>query len=316
MLYSREIIKAIYRSLPEELNQVVAAPETAAANDEIARIYNLEKNQRLAMGDEITMRLLGVTTGSSFIPNLQTRLGVTLEIAQKIAGDIQTTVLAKVPEKILAAQENYARTKLTDTEDNHDLIESVHDESGAENIRKILKANAGADRDKLIGDQLKKLPEALQQAIQIVPWKSAVKEIALLNKLDLAQIVAVERETMFVVYGFEDEKNYLANIMREANLDEALATTITTDLNEKVFKVIINRADEVKPATEKTTVRVPEIPPTNLPMVEEWEVAHDVAPATSEVGSKVQEVRKEESKAPLPDYRYPDGKDPYREPLM
>ena len=54
-------------------------------------------------------------------------------------------------------------------------------------------------------------------------------------------------------------------------------------------------------------------------MVKKGEVAHNVAPATSEVGSKNQEVRMgetEKPKMPTPTVHYPGGQDPYREPLV
>ncbi|MEX2013723.1 MAG: hypothetical protein WD897_02305, partial [Parcubacteria group bacterium] len=177
----------------------------------------------------------------------------------------------------------------------------------------------------LIENQLKKLPEALQQAIKIVPWQSVVKEIALLHKLDLAQIVAVERETTLVIHGFEDEKNYLPNIRREASLDEAAATAITAALNERVFKVIANKARESKPAPENIIANVPEIPLEMHPMIEKGEMAHDIPHVEQTTDNRQPPVEKREPNSPeppkkeavkLPDYRYPDGKDPYREPLV
>ncbi|MEX2013872.1 MAG: hypothetical protein WD896_00775, partial [Parcubacteria group bacterium] len=212
--------------------------------------------------------------------------------------------------------------------------------------------NSGEDREKLIENQFKKLPEALQEAIQIVPWRSVVKEIALLNKLDLSQIVAVERETMFVIYGFEDEKNYLANIMREAKLEEAVALSITAALNERVFKVIVNKVGHAKPAPQNASAAVPKTQPDihpviepafaqGLVMVKKGEVAHEVPHV--EQPTEIKEIRKETIPAkprvaepapvitPTPKQpeeqpkkevatprasHYPDGKDPYREPLL
>ncbi|MEK7227525.1 MAG: hypothetical protein AAB641_01375 [Patescibacteria group bacterium] len=161
------------------------------------------------------------------------------------------------------------------------------------------------EEEKLIEEQLKKLPPSLQKAIEAVPWKSSIKEIALLNKLTLEQVPVVERETMFILYGFENPDDYIGNLMREAQISEDTAISIAEAVNERIIKAIALKVDEFdKPkATD------------NPPMVEKGEVAHDVASATSEVSSKKYEVREEGPKVAVPDYRY-DGKDPYREPIV
>ncbi|MBI2065743.1 MAG: hypothetical protein HYT68_01600 [Candidatus Zambryskibacteria bacterium] len=112
MTYSKEIVKKIYRSLPDELKQIVATQETSSINDETAQKYHLKTDQRLQMGDEVTMRLIGLTTENDFVKNIETRLKTTLEISQKIADDVKTKILSKAPEKLLRAQEEYAQTKL------------------------------------------------------------------------------------------------------------------------------------------------------------------------------------------------------------
>ena len=106
MSLSRENIKKIYKSLPEELNRVVATQETFAINDEVAKMYNLDKQQRLELGDEVTMRLLGLSSENDFVKNLETRLKTSPEISQKIADDVKSKILSKIPEKILRDQEN------------------------------------------------------------------------------------------------------------------------------------------------------------------------------------------------------------------
>jgi len=187
------------------------------------------------------------------------------------------------------------------------------------------------EEEKIIQEQLQKLPENLRKAIEAVPWKSSVKEIAITNKLSFEQVATVERETMFILYGFENPDDYVGNLMREVQIDENTAVTIATEVNEKIFKAIALKIDEsTKPQPPAAQPVAPETPPANLPMVEpafaqgsvmvkKGEVAHNVAPATSEVGSKNQEVRMgetEKPKMPTPTVHYPGGQDPYREPLV
>lgn len=182
------------------------------------------------------------------------------------------------------------------------------------------------ETDKLIEEQLKTLPPNLQQAVNAVPWKNLVQEIGRDNTLNAEQITALEQEMMLVIYGFENPQDYIVNLVREVGVSEDVAYTIAESVANKIFDPILKKSEEL---VRVVPVSVPEIAPVNLPMVEEGEVAHDVkSEARSknqesgmgmqkrEAGIKKQEeVKIEQSKVPLPDYRYTEGKDPYREPL-
>lgn len=169
------------------------------------------------------------------------------------------------------------------------------------------------ETDKLIEEQLKTLPPNLQQAIGAVPWKALVQEIGKANALDTEQIVSLEQETMLVVYGFENPDDYVLNIVREVGVSEEVAYTITGSVADKIFESILKKSEESeKPVTPVAApVSIPTTPPANLPMVEKGEVAHDVP----HVEQPKPEVKPEQPKVSLPDYRYEGGQDPYREPL-
>jgi len=152
------------------------------------------------------------------------------------------------------------------------------------------------EQDKLIEEQLKTLPPNLQQAINAVPWKSLVQEIGKQNNFSDEQIASLEQETMFVIYEFENPVDYPANIIRELNISEKTAYAVLESVANKIFDPIL--------------AQVPETLPANLPMVEPGEVAHTVDSKQYIVDSKP-----EPSKVTPPDYRYPEGKDPYHEPL-
>ena len=170
------------------------------------------------------------------------------------------------------------------------------------------------DTEKLIEEQLGKLPVSLRKAIEVVPWKSSIKEIAVSNKLTLEQTETLERETMFILYGFENPQDYIGNMVRELGIGEEIATTIAEAVNEKVFKVIALKVDELnKPAQPLSVSKTPEIPPANLPMVEPASAQGSEPPARQGLASSGLDKPK---MAPVPDYRYPGGKDPYREPLQ
>ena len=179
------------------------------------------------------------------------------------------------------------------------------------------------ETDKLIEEQLKKLPPNLQRAINAVPWKALVQEIGKINTLDAEQIASLEQETMFIIYAFESPKDYLANIIREVGILEDIALNIAESIADKIFNPILQKSEELGKSSETksepvVTNSVPEIPPVNLPMVEKGEIAHDVnpiQPARQGLAGSASVTKPEQIKVSLPDYRYEKDKDPYREPL-
>ena len=155
------------------------------------------------------------------------------------------------------------------------------------------------EQDKLMEEQLKTLPLNLQQAINATPWKALIQEIGKTNTLDTEQIISLEQETMFVLYAFENPNDYASNIAREVGVSEEVAYTIAESVADKIFDLILEKSEGQETA-----------PTGNLPMIEPGEVAHSV-PHVEEPPKP-----KEDAKPSLPDYRYAEGKDPYREPLV
>jgi len=180
------------------------------------------------------------------------------------------------------------------------------------------------ETDKLIDEQFKTLPASLRQAINIVPWKAFVQEIGRANTLDTEQVAALEQETLFILYGFENPNDYIASISREMNLSEENALTIAESVADKIFTPISEKSEAY--LNSATPTSTPEIPSSNLPMVEpasaqgsgearKGEVAHTVDSKQYTVDSKPESIKPEETKVSIPDYRYEANKDPYREPL-
>lgn len=180
------------------------------------------------------------------------------------------------------------------------------------------------EEEKLIENQFKTLPPNLQKAINTVPWKAVVQEIGKANALDTEQITSLEQETMLILYAFEKPDDFIINITREIGINDEKAGLIAEDIANKIFAVIQKKSEETEsqPAPEPT--KVPEIPPTNLPMVEKEEVVHDVphveqpiaTPPPTPTAAKPESEIKSDSKITIPENpHYPGGKDPYREPL-
>ncbi len=67
------------------------------------------------MGDEVTMRLLGLTSGENFASNISSRLKIDSELAEKIANEIKTKILSRIPENILSEQEKKVKPALNES---------------------------------------------------------------------------------------------------------------------------------------------------------------------------------------------------------
>jgi hypothetical protein len=121
---------------------------------------------------------------------------------------------------------------------------------------------------------------------------------------------------MFVLYGFENPKDYITNMIREVEIPEETAITIAETVNEKIFKEISLKADSLE-KEEKVTPQqmavvaqsVPEIIHKNLPMIESEEKVHNV-PHVENTTTPLKTT------PPAPQHRYAGGIDPYREPLV
>ena len=188
------------------------------------------------------------------------------------------------------------------------------------------------ETDKLIEEQLKTLPPNLRQAIDAVPWKSLVQEIGKANVLDTEQITSLEQETMFIIYAFENPNDYVSNIIREVSVSEESAYTIAESVADKIFDPISQKSESGKATEEPIVITletkeealkelsrrsmknqnppalVPELAPSNLPMIE---------PPSAQIEPKaLSQEAKSEPKVSLPDYRYEGDNDPYREPLV
>lgn len=175
------------------------------------------------------------------------------------------------------------------------------------------------EEEKIIQNQVSKLPTEVRAAINTVPWKDLVKEIAAAGDLSQEQAKILETETTLIVCGFENPADYIKNIIREVSLDEETATITAEQVNERILKAISDKVEEIKNG-----------PVANLPMVEPGEVAHPTSPEASQGQGEVPHVesqpttddqqptietqQEKPAQAPLSS-RYPGGVDPYREPL-
>ena len=113
---------------------------------------------------------------------------------------------------------------------------------------------------------------------------------------------------MFCLQSLNDAINNIAKLSNKNPNDLDKIRSVIQDNILNKYKIDIKDFIE----TNKTAkISPPATPPANLPMIEKGETVHDVP----HVEQPKPEIKPEQTKVPLPDYRYENGKDPYREPL-
>jgi len=174
------------------------------------------------------------------------------------------------------------------------------------------------------------------------------------NDLDEETSLKMIDEVGYIILGLKERssiKSSLANIGIEKNSIPSIIQEISRAIFSELDKIESAKSTETPkqtPAEEKTGTEepivitaetkedalkelsrrsmknqnppalVPELAPSNLPMVEKGEAAHDAPQIEPKALSQEQpkpEI-KSEPKVSLPDYRYEGGSDPYREPLV
>ena len=131
--------------------------------------------------------------------------------------------------------------------------------------------------------------------------------------------------TLYCLQSLDDAINNITKLSNKNTNDLAkLKSTVQDNILSK-YKIDINEFIEIN---KSNTVSAPIISPANLPMVEPGEIAHTVPhveeriittpiPSVSTIPATPPPTKiRPEPQASLPDYRYPGGKDPYREPLV
>ncbi len=113
------------------------------------------------------------------------------------------------------------------------------------------------ETQKIIAEQMKKLPEDVKQAIISVDYKTKLQEITKKQKLLIDQAAKLEMETTLVMIGLEPMTDYIDNLQREMELPPVRAKEVAMDVNELIFKPIRvslqKMNEELKPTEEKVT---------------------------------------------------------------
>lgn len=94
------------------------------------------------------------------------------------------------------------------------------------------------ETQKIISDQLKKLPSDVKEAIVSVDYKTKLQEITKRQRLLIDQAAKLEMETTLVMIGLEPLVDYISNLQREMGLTETRAKEVAVDVSDNIFKPI------------------------------------------------------------------------------
>lgn len=199
-----------------------------------------------------------------------------------------------------------------------------------------------------IRENYKRLPPGIRDLIldseTIELIATALKESGLSEEqADLA-----DSEILYAMYCLQSLDEAINNISKLSGKSVESLSKIRATVQDKILsqykidiKDFINSSKSLLKVENLQTPQVPEVAPEIHPVIKQGETAHSVPPIGSArptpsvtapstpvkpvaptpaqpetVTVITTETKKKEVNASVPDYRYPGGKDPYREPLV
>lgn len=106
------------------------------------------------------------------------------------------------------------------------------------------------ETQKIIAEQMKKLPKDVVTAIVSVDYKTKLQEITKRQRLLIDQAGKLEMETTLIMIGLEPLADFVGNLAREMNVNELRAREIALDVSENIFKPIRNSLQKMNEETQ------------------------------------------------------------------
>jgi len=168
------------------------------------------------------------------------------------------------------------------------------------------------DTNQIIKEQVELAPEEIKQILKSGSWSQTVNQISLTNNLSLEQKTALENEVLFVLLGMSLSTKLTENIQNSLSVNEMLAEKISSEIKTK----IISSVNSLLPTEEESDEKLPEIPPEDLPAIIPGNLPTDNNVPRFEKNYESGITNKESAEHDKPKPQgYPQGQDPYREPI-
>jgi hypothetical protein len=114
---------------------------------------------------------------------------------------------------------------------------------------------------KIVTEELVKLPEEIQGAINSVDWAEISKRVGLMSLLTDVEVNKLQTEVFLILISFEPLNTFKMNLENHVGITESEADKINAELIEKVFNPVkaklkenIEKSGRVKGATWKQNI--------------------------------------------------------------
>ena len=150
MDYPSQQLEEKYRSLPEDLKEVLAEVKTAETIYNIGQKNNLHVDQIGELADEVGLVMLGLTKTEEFISHLKNRLQLDQATAEQITREVNGQIFLPIRESLI---------KLHPTNEASEAFEAKEADSGGVQTFPTTQIEASAategelpDKDKLLSE--------------------------------------------------------------------------------------------------------------------------------------------------------------------
>ncbi len=239
---TEKIIKERVNKLPSGVLIAIKSISLEEKMKVVAKNNNLNEEQEELFATETTLVILGIESPEKYPDNLADNVGLDDKTVVKIAKEVDEQILTPILEMV---------------EKNKKIIsQKPNSEKSYGNTQNI---STGV--------------------------KERVIEIAVKYGLDKNQENALVTLALSVISNPEEKGLLQNNISQTLKISGLMAEQIVSDLEKRVFsqQVKLEKIPDKKPTENKPVeTKIPEVKPTNLPMVEKNEVAHDVKKDSSE----------------------------------
>ncbi len=117
-------------------------------------------------------------------------------------------------------------------------------------------------------EYFKTLPEAVQDFITDNVWEERTQEIAKKYSLGPGQTETLKDLVVMILTGLEQPDTFSDTLIKELGISRILMLQIMEDLESRVFEYALKT---IKEAEKKQKIKLPEIRPESLPVVEKGE---------------------------------------------
>lgn len=286
-------IAEYFGKLPKEAQVVFSSMVWMETLKSISTKYELNNNQIEILGTETTLVLLSIIPIEEYQKIIETELGLTKEITEKIIIEIDETILKTIKEDL---SKTFEANAISLAEKEAPIVEKVPD----------------------FDPRFMSMPKDVQEAIARSNWKENLYKITQKHKLTVEQMGILEEITIKVIKNEIHPDKYEEELASKITIAKEDISNLVNDVNEDVLKKIREsmrnqkNEDEIPlPPYAKIEMKV-ETPKTE-------EISKSFKPVEEITPLPPQNIMEEKLKSAtvsdhtISDYSSPKTNDPYRE---